>query len=271
MSSAKVPPQANKNQIQENPTVLIRYEPETQLVRVGEDALTVLGQLQGAKITSLKSLESSSEILHDGEISLDMIAKTREQFASRVKAAFAPFLKYPVFHGAAINITLTMPLRQQIEQAVQKLRVSRANFLAEEQRKAQQAQLAAEAEQRRINEAAAKKAAEAAKKAGADKETIAEIKQEVLATPAPLVESKAAAVAQSVGASVRYKYYAKVTNLKSLLGACLNNEVLFNTLTAAVPDIQDAFNAMAGAQKEAFNYPGITYEKVAIDVSRGAR
>ena len=93
----------------------------------------------------------------------------------------------------------------------------------------------------------------------------------MLATPAPIVESKAQQVAQDVGAGLRYKWTAKITSLKSFLGFCLANPVMLATLASAVPDIEKAFGKMASDQKEQFKYPGIEYVRTPVDVSRGGR
>ena len=156
-------------------------------------------------------------------------------------------------------------LRQLLNDGITRLRNVRANYLAEEERKLRQAQLDAQAEQDRINRKAADDAAKAAKAAGADKATVQTIKQEVLATPAPIVTSKALDAATS---TVRYGYSAKITDLPKFLKMCLENPVMLNTLKVAIPDMESAFRKMAGDQKENFIYAGITFDKKPIDVGR---
>ena len=151
---------------------------------------------------------------------------------------------------------------------IRNLRNLRASYLAAEERKKQKAQLDAQAKQDEINRKNAEAAAKSAKAAGADKETVAEIKREVLATPAPIVESKAENVAESLNVSLRYTYSAKITNLKLFLGWALNNDMALNTLANATPDIEKAFRKMAADQKEKFVFPGITFVKNPVDVRR---
>ncbi len=256
-----------ETQIQINPQVSITYSPEKQVLALGNNALHVLARLQELKPSNLKTLEETNQALNVGGLVLDEIAEVRDALATRVKDAFEPYKRFPLFEGSEINITMTIPLRQKIENAFRAAKQSRANYLAAEQERVRRENLAKQVEQDRINAEAAKKAAAEAKKQGADKQTVADIKMAVMETPAPTVTSKALDAATS---TVRYSYSAKITDLKKFLGTCLQNEALFNTLQAAVPEIEKAFRGMASAQKEAFNYAGITFKKTAIDVGKRA-
>lgn len=258
----------SESQLAENPKVSIVYSPEKELLALGNRALEVLVRLRGVKVNSPRSLEVASEVIQDGQDALDQISAIRGALAQRVADAFEPYKKFPIFHDASINITLTIPVRQQIETAHRTAKSARATYLAAEDARIKREQMEKQAEQDRINREAAAKAAAEAKKLGADKQTVAAIKEEVLATPAPVVTSKAAEVAQSAGASVRYQYTAKITSLKSFLGFCLNNPVMLATLTAAIPDIEKAFRKMASDQKESFKFPGVEYVKTPVDVNR---
>ncbi len=270
MAQQKVAAAADPRQVTDQPQVSIVYQPEKALIILNQDAQGALGKLQGITgVASLKSLEITTELIHDGETGLARLTEFRDSLAHRVKAAFAPFLEMPGFEGAGINITLTWPLRQKLDTAITRARTARAQYLAAEQEKTRQAQLAAEAKQREENQKRADAAAKAAKKSGADRETIAEIKSDVMSKPAPLVSSRAIDTAKGAGVSLVYRYVAKCTDLRAFLTACLANPVLFNTLLAAEPDIEGAFNKLASDQKEHFSYPGMTYEKIASDRQRG--
>jgi hypothetical protein len=254
---------------QENPIVKISYDPEKALATLGRSALEMIGKLQGVKsIANVNALEKASQLLGDAEITLEEMTAFRDTLATRVKDAFTPFTSIPGLEGSSINITLSIPAKQRLETGIRALKTMRAGYLDEQRREVERKQLEAQAEQDRKNREAAEKAAKEAKKQGADKQTVAAIKEEVLSTPAPVVVSKAADVAQSVGASVRYSYSAQITDLKKFLGLCLNNPTMFATLGAAIPDIEKAFRTMAASQKESFDYPGIRFKRTAVDVGR---
>lgn len=254
---------------QDNPLVLIRYSPENALAELATNATKMLARLEEVKITNLKTLEPGSELIKEAQITADEL----ETFLAGLRGAVQNALfKFRVFKGLediAGNLTITsLRLRANLNGQISRLKSERAQYLAAEQEKTRREQLEKEAEQRRINQEAADKAAREAKKQGADKETVAAIKENVLATPAPIVTSKAAEVAKEAGASVRYGFTAEIYDLKKFLGLCLQNDVFLNTLKAAVPDIESAFRKMASDQRESFVYSGIRYKKTAIDVGR---
>jgi hypothetical protein len=248
--------------------VSIVYSPEKQVVALGENALAILGKLRTVVVTTPKQLESASETINFAGDVLDEMAEVRDALATRVKDAFEPYKRFAFFAGAEINITLKIPMKQQLETAYQAGKTRRAQYLDMERLRLQREQLAKQAEQDRINKKAADDAAAAAKKAGADKATVAEIKQAVLATPAPIVESKAANVAEAQNVSLRYNYTAQITDLSRFLAYAIANKVMLNTLAVATPELEKAFRKMATDQKEQFQYPGITFKKTPVDVSR---
>lgn len=259
------------SQLIENPKVSIVYSPEKEILALGNRSVETLCLLRGVKITSPKTLEVASGVIQTGADILEEITNVRTALASRVVEAFEPYKRFPLFQDAEINITLSIPVKMNIETAHRAAKQARAKYLSDEQERVRREQQAKQAEQDRINREAAAKAAAEAKKLGASKETVAEIKQTVMETPAPIVISRALDTAQAAGASVRYQYTAQITSLKSFLGACLNNPVLLATLAKATPDIEKAFRSMAADQKEQFAYPGITFKKTPVDVNRGQR
>ena len=258
-------------QVAENPLVLIKYDPVNALALLGEAVLKTLPKFAGLKIANPAQLATASEILRDAQIEEEKVNVFLASLRERVQEAAARFADVKGFTNFKVTLTVrSWDERNQLQDGIAGLRQKRANYLAEEDRKLKQKQAEAQAEQDRINKEAANKAAAAAKKAGANPETVQTIREEVLATPAPIVESKAQTVAESAGASVTYRYYAKITDLPKFLHTCLANESLMNTLKGAIPEIEAAFRTTAQSQKEFFNYPGATFEKRAGD-RQGAR
>jgi hypothetical protein len=263
---------APARQSQENPLVRIVYDPENALALLGASIIKTLARVRNVKITNVKELEVGSAALADAEIEAERVSVFLAGLRERVQDAASRFAD----HEGFTNFKVTLTVRQwdewsNLQDGISKIKSMRARFNDAEAARVRQQQADADAKQAAINKKAADEAAAAAKKAGADKETVAEIRQEVLATPAPIVESKAQQVAQDVGAGLRYKWTAKITSLKSFLGFCLNNPVMLATLSSAIPAIEKAFGKMASDQKEQFKYPGIEYVKEPVDVSRGGR
>ena len=262
-----------QKQVAENPLVSIKYQPEDALATLATDSSKTLALLGKVKIGNPNDLESASSVLQIAELRADQIETFKATLREKVQQAASRFRELPgceeFFGDFQVTLTVrTWTANSLLVDAIRRVKNLRANYLAEEDRKVRQRQAEAEAEQRRKNQIAADNAAKAAKAQGADKETIAQIKNDVMATPAPIVESKAQMVAENVGASLRYNYTAKITNLKSFLGFCLQNGVMYATLGAAIPEIEKAFRKMAADQKEAFKYPGIEFVKTPVDVSR---
>jgi hypothetical protein len=257
--------------LQDNPMVVIRYSPENALAILATNTTKTLAQLNGAKITSIKQLEAGSEILEDARVRSEEVETFINTLREKVQAAAMRFRDFQGFEDFEVTLTIRKwSLRQLLNDGITRLRGARAKFISDEQQRVQREQLAKQAEQDRINAEAARKAAEAARKQGADRQTVQEIKQAVMSTPAPIVTSRAAETAQAVGASVRYAYSAKITDMRKFLTTCLANEVLFNTLASSSVVIEALYRKMAADQKEAFNYPGITFDKRPVDVGRRA-
>ncbi len=265
----KVTPASAESQIPENPTVLIKYEPENALSILAANTTKTLAKLQGAKITNVKTLESASDLIHDAQTTSDEVETFISSLRERIQQAAERFRDHQGFEDFEVTLTIRKwSLRQLLNDGISKLKNERARFLAAEQARVQRENLAKQAEQDRINREAAQKAAAEAKKQGADKQTVAEIKRAVMETPAPVVTSRAADFAQVAGVGLRYAYTAKIIDLKKFLAAALTNEVLLASLYVAKPDIEAAFRSMAASQKESFNYPGMTFEKRPVDVNR---
>jgi hypothetical protein len=260
----------SQKQVPQNPLVLIKYEPENALPALAGSAALALKNLREVKISSVKDLEPASATLDVAERRMEEIEEFKATLRERVQEAASRFRHVPGFEDFEVTLTIRKwTLNQLLADGIRAVRNMRAKFNADEEEKTRRANLQRQAEQDRINKEAADKAAAQAKKAGADTQTVKEIKQNVLATPAPIIESKAEQVSQSLGVSVSYKYSAKITSLKSFLGFALNNDIILATLEKAVPEIEKAFRKMAEDQKERFKYPGIEYVKTPVDVNRG--
>ena len=263
---------ASEKQIPENPQVLIKYNPEQALVILGHDSQAMLQKLRSVNIIGTKSLESASEVLHDATITAERLETFRASLVESVQRAAAKFRDIPGFDDFEVTLTIKRwSLRNLLTDGIQKIRGARAKFLSDEEDKKRRAQQEADAKQDAINRENAKKAAEVAKKAGASKETVATIKADVLATPAQLVESKALDKAKEAGASVRYDYYAAITNYEAFFQYAVTNPVIIQMLAdqKIIEATEKAFRPMARAQKDKFSLPGMTFRKVPVDVARG--
>lgn len=259
-------------QIADNPQVLIKYNPEQALVLLGHQSQATLGKLQGIKITSVKTLEAASDVLEEATERSGQLETFRTSLVDSVQKAALRFREIPGFEDFEVTLTIKRwGLRSLIANGIENIRRARASFLAAEQKKQRQAQLEAEAKQREANEKAAKEAAAAAKRAGADKVAQEAIKQDVLATPAPILASKVLDTAKAAGATVRYNYKASLQDAESFLRFCLSNEVMLKTVCSDLgiaAAIEKALTPMAKAQREHFNFPGMVFLKEPVDVNR---
>lgn len=254
----------------DNPLVVIKYSPESAPLVLADNTTKMLTRVQSVKsIANAKQLETATEIISAAKITADEVETFIASLRDGIQHACERVRNLKGYEDFEATLTVRKwGLRTMLVDSISRLRGMRAKFLSDEEARTRRENLEAQAKQDKINETAAAKAQQSAIKAGADKGTAAEIRREVLATPAPIVTSRAASVAQDAGVSIRYKYTAKITSLKSFLGFCLNNPVMLATLSAAVPDIEKSFRKMADDQKEAFKYPGIELVKTPVDVER---
>lgn len=254
-------------QLSENPLVRIEYNPENALSLLAKNATGTLAQLNGVKITNAMQLEKGSSILEDARVRSEEVETFINTLREKVQNAAAKFRDYEGFEDFEVTLTIRKwDLRQLLNDGISRVRSARAKFISDEQERIRREQQQKDAEQARINKEAADKAAKEAKKLGADKQTVADIKQSVMETPAPIVQSK---VLETATSTVRYQYSAKIGDLGTFLKTCLADKTLLTTLMKAIPDMEKAFNNMARDQKELFVYPGIRYKKIPVDV--GAR
>lgn len=253
-----------------NPTVLIRYEPAKYLSVIGVDAREVTKALVDIKIVNQKTLEPSIEATEAAKATLERIEVFRITLVEKVREAAAPFAEIdPFFEGLTLGVTLQKwPKKTELEKEQERVRALRANYLSEQEQKRIQEQNRLDAEQREKNQKIADNAAKAARSSGADTSTVKEIKREILQTPAPLVASKAVDTAKDAGVGLQYDYSAEIFDLSKFLTLCLNNPMMMNTLAKAKEDMEKVFRSMATDQKERFVYSGIRFKKTPRDVQR---
>jgi hypothetical protein len=253
----------------DNPTVIIRYTPEDAPLALGVDVEKMIARVNSIKeVKNPKQLEVLSEVLNDAQITSQQLETFLESLRLGIQRACERVREIPRYETFEATLTIRrLDPRKFLNDGVTKLRGMRANYLMAVDAENRRKQAAIQAEQDRINKKNADDAAKAAKKAGADAGTVEDIRRDVMSTPAPIIESKAQEVADSLGAGLRYDYSADCKDLRKWLQYCLENPVLFATLATATPDIEKAFRSTARSQKEAFNYPGMTFKKTPIDVS----
>jgi hypothetical protein len=252
-----------------NPTVLITYNPEKELALLGTTALETLETLRDIKITNEDSLHESITATDDSQAVLDRLEEFRLTLVERIRESGARFEKVdPFFKGIKLGLTMTLPERAALEKEHKRVKDERASYLDKQEQARIAAQQKVDAEQKKKNEAIAAKATQAAKASGADRDTVREIRNEILAAPAPIVESKVTTAASDAGIGLQYDYSAEIFNLRKFLMLAWNNDLILHTLEKAKEDMEKAFRSMAVDQKEKFVYDGIRYKKKPRDVQR---
>lgn len=252
-----------------NPTVLIKYSTEKQLASMGADARQITTQLAAIKVTNQATLDKSIEATDASQSVLDRIEEFRVTLVEKVRTAGERFTEVDdFFAGLKLGVTMSLPARVTLEKELKRVKDERAVYLDKQEQARVQAQNKLDAEQREKNKKIADQAAASAKQAGADPATVKEIKREILQAPAPMVFSKGIDTAREAGVGLQYDYSAEIYDVKKFLTLCLNNDMMLNTLTKALPDMEGAFRTMATDQKEKFVYEGIRFKKKPKDVQR---
>lgn len=168
-----------------------------------------------------------------------------------------------------MSIAAQEEFKAPVEKPLKILKTAAAKFIADCQAEAERKQREAEAEQRRINEAEAKRTAAALKEMGASKVQIQEVKQEIRATPAPVIQPKAE-VAQNM--SVRTLYSAEVTDLRQFLAHLSQDQyllTLFGYSATFKKAIESELRGEAQKRKDAYQIPGTKLVKSASGSWRG--
>lgn len=213
----------------------------------GQTALTSIGERIKNAIACRTRLEENIDVLRDA-----------------TAAAWARYLP-----EATITVSVRMKDRQRLDTAIEAAKRARANFLDAEARRVQEEQRKKDLEQQERNRKEAEKAAALAKKSGADKETIRDIKEDILSTPAAPVAPRVEATS-----TLRYLYGAELESMKELFTAAIVTPHILATLmgSKAVREaIESAFRPMAISQKEAFSAPGMKLRRTPCDVQGRAR
>ena len=122
----------------------------------------------------------------------------------------------------------------------------------EQDRKRRDAERRAQEEARQRQEAEALAAAEAAKAAGATEAEAEAILVEEMAAPLVVAAPPVPTPAEKQGVGTRFNYKAQVRDMTMLLRFVADNPTFMNLVT---PN-ESALNALARAQKEAFDIPG---------------
>lgn len=168
-----------------------------------------------------------------------------------------------------MSIAAQEEFKAPVEKPLKALKVAAATFIAgvEEEKRRKQAE--ADEAQRKINEAEARRTAAALKGMGASKTDIQEAKQEIHATPAPIVQPRAE-VAQ--GMSVKILYSAEVTDLRQFLAHLAQDQyllTLFGFSASFKKAIESELRDEAARRKEAYLVPGTKLVKTASGAWRG--
>jgi hypothetical protein len=150
-----------------------------------------------------------------------------------------------------------------VERPLKALKAAASKFIAEAQAEAQRKQREAEEEQRKLNEAEARRTAKVLKDMGASKDQIQEVREEIRATPAPVIQPKAE-VAQ--GMSVRTLYSVEVTDLKAFVAHLAQDPyllILFGYSATFKKAIEGELRGEASKRKDQYDIPGTKLIKTA--------
>lgn len=162
-----------------------------------------------------------------------------------------------------MSIAAQEEFKAPVEKPLKALKAAAAKFIADAQAEAQRKQREAEEEQRRLNEAEARRTAKVLKDMGASKDQIQEVRQEIRATPAPVIQPKAE-VAQ--GMSVRTLYSAEITDMKVFLSHLANDPyliTLFSYSAAFKKAMESELRGEAQKRKDSYHIPGTKLVKTA--------
>ena len=141
-------PATSAKQAFDNPLVLIKYDPENALTTLADLTKKTLATLRNVSITSPAQLESASTTLMMAESRADQIETFKATLREKVQDAAARFREIPGFEDFEVTLTIRRwNLNSLLSDAIRNLKNMRAQYLAEEDRKLKQKQLAAQAEQ----------------------------------------------------------------------------------------------------------------------------
>jgi hypothetical protein len=231
--------------------VEVKYEKSAQ-VALAKTAPTIAKQLQSVTIRDQVTLDRAAEFVKAADEWIAAVDAIMDPVREATHAAWKAAIKAQTDFKADVE-----PFRVALKQAINR-------FIADRNEQARQKQLQIEADQRKINEQNAQKQAKLAQKAGADATTVQEVRNQVLATPAPIVSSTVAA--PKGFATPRTIYGAKIVNPRKFIEGLLKDGTMFNLMLKSdnvIDALESELRKLAGMQKEAFEFPGVELTKKA--------
>lgn len=162
-----------------------------------------------------------------------------------------------------MSIAAQEEFKAPVEKPLKALKSAAAKFIADAEAEKQRKQQEADEEQRRLNEAEARRTAKVLKDMGASKDQIQDAKEEIRATPAPIVQPKAE-VAQ--GMSVRTLYSAEIVDMKVFLAHLAHDPyllTLFGYSAALKKALESELRGEAQKRKDTYSIPGTKLVKTA--------
>lgn len=162
-----------------------------------------------------------------------------------------------------MSIAAQEEFKSPVERPLKALKAAAAQFIASVDAEKKRKQAEADEEQRRLNEAEARRTAKVLKDMGASKDQIQEVREEIRATPAPIIQPKAE-VAQ--GMSVRTLYSAEIVDMKAFIAHLAHDSyllTLFGYSAALKKALESELRGEAQKRKDAFSIPGVKLIKTA--------
>lgn len=234
----------------------VRYDRGTQS-ELAARAPQLSEQLTSITLTDQRSVDRANELIRAGNQWVDAADALMDRVVKATNYAHKEALKTKNEFRDPIAKPLAV-----LKAAV----VKRITDAAEEKQRAQEA---ADAEQRRINEAEARRVASELRALGASKEEIKEAKQEIKATTAPAV---APAVETSAGQSVAMLYSAEVTDMAAFLKHLVTDPFLITLFAynqTFKKAIESELRGIASDRKEKYAIPGTKLVKTPSGRWRG--
>lgn len=162
-----------------------------------------------------------------------------------------------------MSIAAQEEFKSPVERPLKALKTAAAKFIADSKAEAERKQREAEDEQRRLNEAEARRTAKALKEMGATKESIQEVKQEIRATPAPVIQPK---VEVAQGMSVRTLYSVEIVDMKAFIAHLAHDQyllTLFGYSAALKKALESELRGEGAKRKDTYSIPGTRLVKTA--------
>jgi len=236
--------------------VEVRYD-RTNQSQLAKQAPQLSTELASIQIQDQQSLDSANQLI----MSCDQWLKAVDRIMDPVRDATHKAWKAAIGAQDEFKAPVQKPL------AV--LKAAAAQFIANARAEAQREQLRLEAEQRRVNEAAAKEAAAALRAAGASRAEIKQAKEEIRAVPAPVA---APAVEASSGMALRTYYSVELESLEAFLRYLLTDRtqlIMFAQSNKFKEAVETELRSEASRLKDKYSIPGTRLVKKASGAWRG--